>query len=90
MNVFKYINKFKEGATDTVEVSAPSEDFTEVFDAVEERLTELEQLKELEYAKKEEQRAMDTLNRMRNLIKKELGDDVSEATINELITRAHN
>ena len=82
MNVFKYINKYspKEAASDT----ATPEDFSNILNAVESKLDELDALKdaqELKELQAEESRANSTLTRIKETIEQAIGREPSGAEI---------
>jgi len=91
-NIFKYINKAESKAVagETSKDAAAAEDFSYIAEAVLDKQEELDRLRDEAELKAENERAAKTLKRMREVIRKGLGSDVSEETIDALISKSMN
>lgn len=87
-NIFKYINKAESKAAGETSKDAAAEDFSYIVDAVIDKQAELDKLRNEAEIEAENERAAETLKRMRDVIRKRLGSDVSEDTISALISKS--
>ena len=72
MNVYKYINKYSPKEEESKEASpkdAPKQDYSKVFEAIQDTMGELETLKD----EQEDKDAVETLNKMKATIRKYIG-----------------
>ena len=89
-NIFKYINKAESKSVGETSKDATDEDFSYIAEAVLDKQEELDRLRDEAELKAENERAAKTLKRMREVIRKGLGSDVSEETIDALISKSMN